>query len=439
MSARPLGPRNFGPRCGLGREMSRASLPLAHPRPLVLALLALAGACADVSPPTTLDAAAPSAVDAGAGTDATTPTDGGLAPDAEPIDAEPIDAEPTPDLGAVTDAEVLADTGASDPWAEVDRTIRARGAANAIPGLALVVVDATDRVVFSQVYGDFALDRRVAVASASKWIAGMVFGELVARGQLSLDDTTGEVLGWRDKRDITLRHLLSFTSGLQRSNPCNNNARITLETCVDRIATSTPTAQPGARFDYGSTHLAVAARMAEVRTGRSWNALFREILGDPLGLPPEVTYFTAPRQAVGTDNPLVAGGLRASVDEYRALLRVLFHRGRAGALEIGEPSWFDAMATEPYPAATIGSSPVAAVGLPFRYGLTSWLECATPATGCAVSSSPGAFGWTPWVDRARGYYAILGMELSQVEGGVVAFSVELQQALEPLIIDALGR
>jgi hypothetical protein len=65
--------------------------------------------------------------------------------------------------------------------------------------------------------------------------------------------------------------------------------------------------------------------------------------------------------------------------------------------------------------------------------------CGTPAAGCAVLSSPGAFGFTPWLDRAAGYYAILGMELDRgaVENGVVDFAVRLQQELEPLIREQL--
>jgi D-alanyl-D-alanine-carboxypeptidase/D-alanyl-D-alanine-endopeptidase len=66
--------------------------------------------------------------------------------------------------------------------------------------------------------------------------------------------------------------------------------------------------------------------------------------------------------------------------------------------------------------------------------------CATPETGCSVLASPGAFGFTPWYDRATGYYAILGMELSSTgnDEGVVEFAVNLQQELAPLIAQALG-
>ncbi len=85
----------------------------------------------------------------------------------------------------------------------------------------------------------------------------------------------------------------------------------------------------------------------------------------------------------------------------------------------------------------IGNSPFANTGLNFHYGLAAWLECPPPATNCAVLSSPGAFGFTPWFDRDSGYYAILGMEVTESQSGVVAFAVNLEQDLKPLIRSAL--
>ena len=65
--------------------------------------------------------------------------------------------------------------------------------------------------------------------------------------------------------------------------------------------------------------------------------------------------------------------------------------------------------------------------------------CGTPTAGCEDLNSPGAFGFTPWLDRTAGYYAILGMELdsASVDTGVVDFAVKLQQELEPLIREQL--
>lgn len=53
-------------------------------------------------------------------------------------------------------------------------------------------------------------------------------------------------------------------------------------------------------------------------------------------------------------------------------------------------------------------------------------------------SSRGAFGFTPWIDRDGGYFAVLGMEISESQSGIVSFAVQLEQALKPLIRTALG-
>lgn len=361
------------------------------------------------------------------GIDSGVPSDAGAGVDAE-----------TSDGGSALDAAEGADAGAG--WDDVDRLAREAVAREGVSGVGLAVYDRDDQLVFQRMYGDFAPDRRVAVASSSKWISGLVLFELVARGQLSLDDTTAEVLGWPGTNGaITLRHLLSFTSGLERDAGCTSRVRVTLAECVDEIRDAPVSAEPGVQFDYGSTHLAVAARMAEVVTGMTWNELFRELIADPLGLPNEVEYYTLPRQSLGRTNPLVAGGLRTSMDEYSKLLALEFHDGVFGGLELGTPELFEAQAREPFPGVVIANSPFQSVGLPYRYGLTAWLECDTPATGCAVLSSPGAFGWTPWVDREHGYYAILGMEgAGTSDVGVVAFSVTLAQALRPAIVEALA-
>ncbi|AKQ66838.1 hypothetical protein A176_003750 [Myxococcus hansupus] len=324
-------------------------------------------------------------------------------------------------------------------WTAVRALLVQRAAAEGVTDLGLMVFDANDNLVFQHMRGNFTPDQRVAVASASKLVSGLVLFELIQRGQLSLDSTTGTVLGWTGvKAHITLRHLLSFTSGMRPNHECLHNPATTLAACVDTLRTLVPLAAPGARFDYGGTHLQVAARMAEVVTGKSWNTLFREVLGVPLGHPAEVTYFTMPRARIGTQNPLVGGGLQASMSEYADFLSLTFHKGQTAALTVGTPALFTAQAREPFPDAVIGNSPMADLGYPSAYGLAVWLECVTPALGCSRISSPGAFGFTPWLDRNSGYYAILGMELAMTGAeGVGEFSYNLERDLAPLIRNAL--
>jgi len=324
-----------------------------------------------------------------------------------------------------------------DAFAEVDSAARAAYAEHRVPmGLAVYKADGTK--VFERMYGDFAPDRRVAIASASKLVSGVTLFRLIDQGYLSLDSSAAQVLGWTGVHgEITLRHLLSFTSGLEPENACTYRAGVTLADCVNEIGQSALLAAPGTRFDYGSTHLHVAARMAEVMVGAGWNDIYERQLRQPLQLAPQFAYYSAPRQASGAYpiNPLIAGGMRASMNDYASFLRFVYDKGQWQGSRLLAPEIFDVQAMEPYPNVTIGNTPSA---LYARYGLTAWLECATPASGCATISSPGAFGFTPWLDRNAGYYAILGMELDDLRADR-GLGPQIQQALKPLIAEAVGK
>jgi serine-type D-Ala-D-Ala carboxypeptidase/endopeptidase len=334
------------------------------------------------------------------------------------------------DGGDVPPAPVTADA-----FAEVDSAASAAYAASGVP-MGLAVYDAEGTKLFERMYGDFAPDRRVAIASASKLVSGVTLFRLIDAGYLSLDSTTAEVLGWTGtKGEITLRHLLSFTSGLDPENPCTYQPTTPLAACVEEIAQRELLGPPGSRFDYGSTHLQVAALMAEVTVGSDWNDIFDEQIRRPLQLAPAFAYYAAFRQGIGRNpiNPLLAGGMRASMNDYESVLRLVFHKGLWQGSQLLAPAIFDAQAIEPYPNAIIGTSP----GINARYGLTAWLECATPATGCASISSPGLYGFTPWLDRDAGYYAILGMEVDDLQADR-GLGTQVQQTLKPLIAEAVA-
>jgi CubicO group peptidase (beta-lactamase class C family) len=340
--------------------------------------------------------------------------------------------------------------GGSDPpsppppvpekFASVDAAMQAAHNTSGNPDIGLAIYDRNGVKVFERMYGNFSADRRVAIASASKLVSGVVLFRLIDKGYLSLSSTTGSVLGWSGANStITLEQLLSFTSGLTPEHACTAIATSSLADCVAAISQEPLTATPGTRFDYGSTHLHVAARMAEVATGNSWNTIYGMEIVQPLGLPADLRYYTYPRQAIGLINPLVAGGMRASMNEYASVLRLVYDKGRWQGSALLPTTLFDRQTMEPFPGVAIGSSPAQSLGFNIRYGLTAWLECSTPQTGCAAISSPGAFGFTPWIDRQSGYYAILGMELSNNSNGIVSFAMTLKEQLRPLIVSAMAQ
>lgn len=326
----------------------------------------------------------------------------------------------------------------SETWTPVETLLQKKWDGDhpsSLKGMGLVVYDKNDKLVFEKTVGDFSRTQVVAIASASKMISGIVLFDVIAKskGKLTLDSTTGEILGWKgDKAKISLRQLLSFTSGMKPESPSIFNARLSLEECVDKLDEIPLASEPGKRFEYGSTHLQVAARMAEVVSGKKWNALFREILADPLGLPKEVYFYTMPSQAIGSQNPFAAGGMRASMDSYTPLLALAFHSGTWKGLTIGTKELFSEQTKEPF-RVEIGASPMEEMKFPYRYGLAGWIEGDKPETGSDVFSSAGAFGFTPWFDRSNGYYAILAMEMAKG----ARYSFPLEQELQPLIRQAM--
>lgn len=374
--------------------------------------------------------------------------DPGAEADAAPPVADAADDPAPPDAGppdAAADASPDPADAAPDAAPGAHAALRAAmqaaldGAPDGVGGMTLLVFDAADTRVVDVSVGDSAADRRMPVASASKMIAGLVFLRLVEEGALSLDSTPGALLGWQGPfADATLDMLNAFTSGMPGDALCTNVVRTTLQRCVENMEGLDPLGAPGQVYDYGPTHQHVAAAMAEAVTGEPWSALFERTLKAPLGLDdPALVYTTRPRSAEGTDNPLIAGGLIATPEEYARMLSVVFHRGEVDGESFIAPALVDRMGENHYPEARVQGSPAQSYGFDYYYGFASWLECDGPVASCDVISSPGAFGFTPWVDWGRRYYALLAMDRGSFGGA--EFSMRTVDELVPLIDEALGR
>ncbi len=341
------------------------------------------------------------------------------------------DTDPPPD-------GVPGDEAAAEAWRAV--TERLDAAADDMPatGMTLIVRDAAFAARYRHTVGGFEPDVRVPVSSASKLVAGLTLLRQVEAGRLALDDTTGGVLGWRGPQAaITLDQLGSFVSGYDGRPGCTLQVGITLQDCVADLGSVAPTHPPGTTLEYSNVHLHIAAAMAEVRAGRPWNELFRADLASPLGLEdPGLIFVTLPKRQSGTTNPLVAGGLLATTDEYEVLLSLVLRDGVApDGARLLAPGAVDRLFENPFPGAAVGETPYAGLA-DYRYGFGTWLECEGGVPTCEVASSAGAYGMTPWVDRRSGYQAVLAMEGGL--GTATGFAVPLQQDLRPLIEAALA-
>lgn len=333
------------------------------------------------------------------------------------------------------------------PWAAVTTAIQA--VQGQFPGGVCVEVASPAGVVYSQGFGGFTNQDAVLVASASKWVTSTVILRLVQIGTFphGLDTQTKELLvdgsgaPWTGHMgEISLRHLLSFTSGISGDDSPSENVLITLDASVKRIYTdfAATAASPGSYFHYGSTHMRIAARMAEVATGKSWAQLFAEQLHDPLGWSATSIY------SGGGPNPNPAGGLKCTGQEYMRFVLMQLRNGLDGSQVILTPGMVAAQRTDGFAPDTITSySPYqAALGKTYHYALGNWLETAGGGAPTAIDpvirhSSTGTFGWAPWI-AADGSYGAVIMTQQPVQGDLKP-SEDLKAKLDPLIRTALAQ
>ena len=160
------------------------------------------------------------------------------------------------------------------------------------------------------------IDDRWHLGSCGKAMSATVLDRLVDRGDLAWDTTIGDVFGGQDEilaawHDVTLRRLVQHRSGLpeDRQDPVIALRMMSLETPLPdqrlelvRLALSKPPVESdGSKMRYSNFGYAIAAAMAERRTGRDWESMCRELLFEPLRM--SSTDFGAPGSMESIDQP----------------------------------------------------------------------------------------------------------------------------------------
>ncbi len=139
---------------------------------------------------------------------------------------------------------------------------------------------------------------RTRIASITKSVVATAALELVEDGTLGLDDTVGEHLAQRVRRDtpradaITVRHLLSHSSGLDDYLDVswgielfNDPTRTwTTQEMLERGLAKELLFAPGARHEYANTNYVLMSEVIEGATGRPHEQIMRERVFEPLGM-----------------------------------------------------------------------------------------------------------------------------------------------------------
>jgi hypothetical protein len=230
--------------------------------------------------------------------------------------------------------------------------------------------------------GDNAPGRgtEMAIASASKWLYGAFVAER-RQGQLTAEDVK----------------FLHFQSGYTYYHVCRRDQSVAA--CQESLLNGRGRKNPATenRFDYNGGHMQQHAVLMGLGSfGPDGLALaVKQALAPALGLDWRFSYSQA----------MPAGGGVTSAAEYSRFLRALLD----DRLQLGRLLGTQAVCTNPQ------TCPNEAVKTPipstesWHYSMGHWVED-DPQVGDGAFSSPGAFGFYPWVSADRRLYGIVARE-----------------------------
>lgn len=179
----------------------------------------------------------------------------------------------------------------------IDAVVAKTLADTSAPSASVAVVK-DGRIAYVKAYGNARLrlltparpDMRYCIGSVSKqFLAGGTL-LLVQDGKLSLSDPVGRYFpNLTRAKDITIRELLSHTSGYQDYYPLDYVAPFMLQPIspgeiLDRFAKRPLNFEPGTHWQYSNTNYAVAGRILEKVTGMPLMAFLRSRIFNPLGM-----------------------------------------------------------------------------------------------------------------------------------------------------------
>lgn len=161
-----------------------------------------------------------------------------------------------------------------------------------IPGMSVGVVHDGD-IVFSHAAGVRAKNRPATVtehtlfgaASISKTLTATAVMQLVADGELQLDQPVGTVLTDFEGLPITIRQLLTHTSGLDdRPGPGDRSGEDAVERYLERLADRELRFEPGTRWAYSDSGFNVLGAVVSELRGAPFPDVMRARILAPLGI-----------------------------------------------------------------------------------------------------------------------------------------------------------
>ena len=255
------------------------------------------------------------------------------------------------------------------------------------------------------------------------------------RGQMLVAEQSGETITLKKpSRPITLRDLLTHTSGLPGSPPPGLaelylKRNHTLAEAVMAYSQRPLTFEPGSKWAYCNVGIDTLGRVIEAASGQTYETFLKERLFDPLGMP-DTTFYPSPAQlertaltydlkdgklvasgtpligaASGAKYPVPAGGLYSTAPDLAKLYRMMLGRGSLGGKKYLSEASVAAMTKVQTGDLKAGFTD--GTGWGFGWGVVRQPTGVTEALSAGAYGHGGAFGTQAWIDPTKGRFAVL--------------------------------
>lgn len=320
------------------------------------------------------------------------------------------------------------------------------------------------------------------IASMTKPFTAMAVMMLQDEGKLSIEDPVAKhlpefknqmlaqersgdrVVLVKPTRPVTIRDLLTHTSGLVGNSPLDGDALdvLSLKEAVFTYALSPLQFEPGTKWSYCNPGINTLGRIVEVVGGEEYATFLRRRILDPLGMkdttfwpteaqlarlatsykpaadgkglePTTIKYLTAP-YSNQKRAPLAAGGLFSTAADLLKLYAMLLNGGEADGKRYLSPESLALMTTDHTGALKSGFTDGMGMGLGFQVvrepvGVTAMLSKGTFGHG-------GAHGTQGWIDPGKKAIHILLIQRAGLKNGDAS---PMRQAFQEAAASLLAR
>jgi CubicO group peptidase (beta-lactamase class C family) len=284
------------------------------------------------------------------------------------------------------------------------------------------------------------------IASMTKPITGTAILMLQEEGKLSVDDLVGKYIPALANlktpsgkpANLTLKHLMTHTSGLPEATNDEARAAKKLEDLIPAYMNKPMQFEPGSQWKYCQSGINTLGRIIEVVSGQPYEKFLAKRLFEPLGMKDTTFYLRANqvgrlvtpvkreqdgtltpttisllqgKLATSTDRyPAANGGLFSTAPDYARFARMILNGGTLDGKRYLKPESIRQMTTIQTGDLKTGFTPGNGWGL-------TWCVVREPQ-GVTAMFSPGtyghggAYGTQAWIDPVKGVAYILMVQRS---------------------------